>query len=77
MGKVKHALGLFSSETETLFKVEENMKSSKYQSILAQTFEASVGKLKMNRNVIFQHDNGTKHTSKSAKQLAEPELNLN
>lgn len=40
--------------------------SSKYQSILPQNLQASARKLK--RNLIFQHDNDPKHTSKSTNE---------
>uniref|UniRef100_A0A8C5ERX3 SLIT-ROBO Rho GTPase activating protein 3 n=1 Tax=Gouania willdenowi TaxID=441366 RepID=A0A8C5ERX3_GOUWI len=38
------------------------MNSSKYQAVLAQNLRASVRKLKMKRNFIFQHDKDPKHT---------------
>lgn len=44
----------------------EGIMSSKYQSILPQNLQASARKLK--RNLIFQHDNDPKHTSKSTNE---------
>ncbi len=59
--------GCFSSAgTGALVKVEGIMNRSKYQSILAQNLQASARKMK--RNVIFQHNNNPKHTSKSTKE---------
>ncbi|MCJ8729688.1 hypothetical protein PDJAM_G00109390 [Pangasius djambal] len=61
--------GCFSSAgTGALVKVEEIMNSSKYQSILAQNFQASARKLEMKKNFIFQHDTDPKLTSKSTKE---------
>ncbi len=61
--------GCFSSAgTGALVRVEGIMNRSKYQSILAQNLQASARKLKLKRNVIFQHNNNPKHTSKSTKE---------
>lgn len=48
-----------------LVKLEERRNSFKYQSVLSQTLQAFVRRLKMKINFIFQYDNDPKHTSKS------------
>ncbi|KAJ7345815.1 hypothetical protein JRQ81_001765 [Phrynocephalus forsythii] len=57
--------------------VEGIMNSSKCQSILAQNLQASARKLNLRRNFMFQHDNDTKHTSKSTKEwLHQKKINV-
>ena len=47
--------------------VEENMTGAMYRDILADNLFKSSKKLKMGKDMVFQHDNDPKHTSRIVK----------
>ncbi|KAF4081800.1 hypothetical protein AMELA_G00165310, partial [Ameiurus melas] len=66
-----------SAGTGALVKIERIMESSKFQSILEQTLQASVRQLKINNLFTFLHlPNDPKHKFKSIKEQLQKKIRV-
>lgn len=61
--------GLLFLQVELVLNQDEGNNSYFHIPILAHNLKASAGKITIKRNLTFQYDNHTKHTSKSTKEM--------